>query len=213
MTSRQDAGRIADDIRAGRTSLGIELGSTRIKACLIGEDAEVLATGSSSWENRLEDGVWTYAIDEVWAGLQSSYAALIDDAEQRHGIRPDSFGAIGISAMMHGHLAFDAAGELLVPFRTWRNTGTGVAAAEQASVSLTSIGAAVERIVDVNVQIASAAEQQAAVSEDINRNTTGIRASTLQVLTGIESDAGTAERLAGLSQDLRGIVSRFRLSA
>ncbi|AXA65636.1 methyl-accepting chemotaxis protein [Pseudomonas oryzihabitans] len=90
---------------------------------------------------------------------------------------------------------------------------TGVAAAEQASVSLTSIGAAVERIVDVNVQIASAAEQQAAVSEDINRNTTGIRASTLQVLGGIEADAGTAERLAGLSQDLRGIVSRFRLSA
>ncbi|MDQ7915217.1 methyl-accepting chemotaxis protein [Pseudomonas sp. 102515] len=90
---------------------------------------------------------------------------------------------------------------------------TGVAAAEQASVSLTSIGAAVERIVDVNVQIASAAEQQAVVSEDINRNTTGIRASTLQVLSGIESDAGTAERLAGLSQDLRGIVSRFRLSA
>ena len=90
---------------------------------------------------------------------------------------------------------------------------TGVAAAEQASVSLTSIGAAVGRIVDVNVQIASAAEQQAAVSEDINRNTTGIRANTLQVLSGIESDAGTAERLAGLSQDLRGIVSRFRLSA
>ena len=90
---------------------------------------------------------------------------------------------------------------------------TGVAAAEQASFSLTSIGAAVERIVDVNVQIASAAEQQAAVSEDINRNTTGIRASTLQVLGGIEADAGTAERLAGLSQDLRGIVSRFRLSA
>ncbi|WAA65738.1 xylulokinase [Microbacterium oxydans] len=130
MTSRQDAGRVADDIRAGRTSLGIELGSTRIKACLIGEDTEVLATGSSSWENSLEDGVWTYAIDEVWAGLQSAYAALIDDAEQRHSIRPDSFGAIGISAMMHGHLAFDAAGELLVPFRTWRNTGTGTAAAE-----------------------------------------------------------------------------------
>ncbi|WP_145007855.1 methyl-accepting chemotaxis protein [Pseudomonas oryzihabitans] len=90
---------------------------------------------------------------------------------------------------------------------------TGVAAAEQASVSLTSIGAAVERIVDVNVQIASAAEQQAAVSEDINRNTTGIRSSTVQVLGGIEADAGTAERLATLSQDLRGVVSRFRLSA
>ncbi len=90
---------------------------------------------------------------------------------------------------------------------------TGVAAAEQASASLTSIGSAVGRIVDVNVQIASAAEQQAAVSEDINRNTTGIRASTVQVLSGIESDAGTAERLAGLSQDLRSVVSRFRLSA
>ncbi|MDT3721347.1 methyl-accepting chemotaxis protein [Pseudomonas oryzihabitans] len=90
---------------------------------------------------------------------------------------------------------------------------TGVAAAEQASVSLNSIGSAVERIVDVNVQIASAAEQQAAVSEDINRNTTGIRASTVQVLSGIEADAGTAERLAGLSQDLRSVVSRFRLSA
>lgn len=131
MTSRQDAGRGAADIRAGRTSLGIELGSTRIKACLIGADAtEVLATGSSSWENRLEDGLWTYAIDEVWAGLQSAYAALIDDAEQRHGIRPDSFGAIGVSAMMHGYLAFDAAGEMLVPFRTWRNTNTGTASAE-----------------------------------------------------------------------------------
>jgi methyl-accepting chemotaxis protein len=90
---------------------------------------------------------------------------------------------------------------------------TGVEAAEQASVSLNSIGSAVERIVDVNVQIASAAEQQAAVSEDINRNTIGIRASTVQVLSGIEADAGTAERLASLSQDLRSVVARFRLSA
>ncbi len=121
----------AEDIRAGRTSLGIELGSTRIKACLIGSDpTEVLATGSFSWENRLEDGLWTYAIDEVWAGLRAAYAALVADAERQHGIRPESFGAIGISAMMHGYLAFDAAGELLVPFRTWRNTNTGVASAE-----------------------------------------------------------------------------------
>ena len=90
---------------------------------------------------------------------------------------------------------------------------SGVAAAEQASVSLTSIGSAVGRIVDVNVQIASAAEQQAAVSEDINRNTAGIRTSTVQVLGGIEADAGTAERLDGLSQDLRSVVSRFRLGA
>lgn len=120
-----------DDIREGRTSLGIELGSTRIKACLIGSDAtEVLATGSFAWENRLEAGLWTYALDEVWTGLQAAYAELVADAEQRHGIRPETFGAIGISAMMHGYLAFDATGELLVPFRTWRNTNTGAASAE-----------------------------------------------------------------------------------
>lgn len=120
-----------DDIRNARTSLGIELGSTRIKACLIGSNAtEVLATGSFAWENRLEDGRWTYAIDEVWTGLQAAYADLLADAHERHGIRPETFGAIGISAMMHGYLAFDAAGELLVPFRTWRNTSTGAASAE-----------------------------------------------------------------------------------
>lgn len=120
-----------DDILEGRTSLGIELGSTRIKACLIGSDAtEVLATGSFAWENRLERGLWTYALDEVWQGLQAAFSDLIGDAEQRHGVRPDMFGAIGISAMMHGYLALDAAGDLLVPFRTWRNTNTGVAAAE-----------------------------------------------------------------------------------
>ncbi|HWR84859.1 MAG TPA: FGGY family carbohydrate kinase, partial [Rhodoglobus sp.] len=120
-----------DDIAAGRTSLGIELGSTRIKACLIGSDpSEVLATGSFAWENRLEDGLWTYDLDEVWRGLQHAYADLVADADERHGIRPDRFGAIGISAMMHGYLAFDAAGDLLVPFRTWRNTNTGRAADE-----------------------------------------------------------------------------------
>lgn len=121
----------ANDIREGRTSLGIELGSTRIKACLIGPQAtEVLATGSFAWENRLEDGLWTYPVDDIWAGLQAAYAELAADAERRHGIRPTTFGAIGISAMMHGYLAFDAEGELLVPFRTWRNTNTGRAAAE-----------------------------------------------------------------------------------
>lgn len=120
-----------DDIREGRTSLGIELGSTRIKACLIGTDAtEVLATGSFAWENRLEDGLWTYALDEVWQGLQAAFADLVADAQQRHGVRPETFGAIGISAMMHGYLALDAAGDLLVPFRTWRNTNTAVAAEE-----------------------------------------------------------------------------------
>lgn len=130
-TSDTNATTARDDILAGRTSLGIELGSTRIKACLIGPNAtDVLATGSFAWENRLEDGLWTYAIDEVWTGLQAAYAALVADAHERHGVRPETFGAIGISAMMHGYLAFDAQGELLTPFRTWRNTNTGVAAAE-----------------------------------------------------------------------------------
>ena len=128
MSASPDA---AADIRDGRTSLGIELGSTRIKACLIGSDpTQVLATGSFSWENRFENGLWTYAADEVWAGLQAAYAELAADAERQHGIRPSTFGAIGVSAMMHGYLAFDEDGELLVPFRTWRNTNTGVAAAE-----------------------------------------------------------------------------------
>ncbi|WP_105567021.1 xylulokinase [Microbacterium halophytorum] len=120
-----------DDILGGATSLGIELGSTRIKACLIGsEPGEVIATGSFSWENALVDGLWSYDLDDVWKGLQAAFAALSDDAHERHGARPQQVGAIGISAMMHGYLAFDAAGEQLVPFRTWRNTNTGVAAAE-----------------------------------------------------------------------------------
>ncbi|MFF7293667.1 xylulokinase [Microbacterium sp. NPDC008134] len=124
-----------DAIERTRTALGIELGSTRIKACLIDADtAEVLATGSHTWENSFVDGRWTYPLDEVWSGLQAAYAALVDDAQERHGIRPSSFGAIGISAMMHGYLAFDADGELLVPFRTWRNTTTGEAAAELTEV-------------------------------------------------------------------------------
>ncbi|MBS1697531.1 MAG: ATPase [Actinobacteria bacterium] len=131
MTLRRSSGAARDDILSGRTSLGIELGSTRIKACLVGSDpAEVLATGSASWENRFEDGLWTYGLDEVWAGLQAAFADLVADAHDRYGVRPASFGAIGVSAMMHGYLAFDADAGLLVPFRTWRNTSTAVAAAE-----------------------------------------------------------------------------------
>jgi sugar (pentulose or hexulose) kinase len=128
MTSDSDP---ADAIRSGRATLGIELGSTRIKACLIGDDpTEVLAVGSHAWENEFVDRVWTYSLESVWSGLQAAFADLVADAERRHGVRPETFGAIGVSAMMHGYLAFDAAGELLVPFRTWRNTSTGPAAAE-----------------------------------------------------------------------------------
>jgi sugar (pentulose or hexulose) kinase len=125
---------IGDSIRDGRTSLGIELGSTRIKACLIGPDPSVvLAVGEHDWENQLVDGLWSYSLQDVWAGVQAAFAALITDAVRRHGVQPTTFGAIGVSAMMHGYLAFNEMGELLVPFRTWRNTNTGLAAAELTS--------------------------------------------------------------------------------
>ncbi|MFE5409360.1 xylulokinase [Microbacterium sp. NPDC056569] len=122
----------AQAIRDGRTALGIELGSTRIKACLVDADdpATVLAVGSHAWENRYEDGLWTYSLDDVWSGLQAAYADLVADAQARHDVAPETFGSIGVSAMMHGYLAFDEAGELLAAFRTWRNTNTGPAAAE-----------------------------------------------------------------------------------
>src|SRR4051812_30114816 len=99
-------------ISEGRTSLGIELGSTRIKACLVGLDGTVLATGSHDWENQFVDRTWTYSLDAVWTGLQECVGSLLADAEQRHGARPTTFGALGVSAMMHGYLAFDADGEL-----------------------------------------------------------------------------------------------------
>ncbi|MDR3069427.1 MAG: ATPase [Propionibacteriaceae bacterium] len=117
-------------IREGRTSVGIEFGSTRIKAALIDADAQVLAWGSHDWENQFADRLWTYSVDAIWAGLQECYADLANDVRQRYGLELTTIGAIGISAMMHGYLAFDAAGELLVPFRTWRNTNTKVAAEE-----------------------------------------------------------------------------------
>jgi sugar (pentulose or hexulose) kinase len=114
-------------ITSGRTALGIELGSTRIKAVLIGPDHAPLAVGSSDWENQLVDRVWTYSLDAVWAGLQESVAALTADVQRRHGVELTGVGALGVSAMMHGYLPFDADGELLTPFRTWRNTSTGPA--------------------------------------------------------------------------------------
>jgi sugar (pentulose or hexulose) kinase len=112
-------------ITGGRTALGIEFGSTRIKAVLIGPDSAPLAVGSSDWENQLVDRVWTYSLDAVRTGVQEAYAALADDVRRRHGVELDTVGALGVSAMMHGYLAFDADGELLTPFRTWRNTNTG----------------------------------------------------------------------------------------
>ena len=112
-------------ITGGRTALGIELGSTRIKAVLIGPDHAPLGVGSSDWENQLVDRLWTYALGDVWTGVQQSFAALAEDVRRRHGVDLSTVGVLGVSAMMHGYLAFDAHGELLTPFRTWRNTNTG----------------------------------------------------------------------------------------
>jgi sugar (pentulose or hexulose) kinase len=129
MTVETDAAR--DALAAGHAVLGIELGSTRIKACLVGDDpSTVVASGSFDWENQFVDGVWTYSLDDVWSGLRAAYADLIGDVRRQYGITPTSFRAIGVSAMMHGYLAFDSSDELLVPFRTWRNTTTGDAATE-----------------------------------------------------------------------------------
>ncbi len=117
-------------IQEGKTALGIELGSTRIKAVLVDEKGTPLASGSYDWENQLVDGIWTYELKEVWKGLAESYQSLAADVKERYGIPLTTAGTLGISAMMHGYLAFDENGELLVPFRTWRNTMTGQAVQE-----------------------------------------------------------------------------------
>lgn len=122
--------RAREAIAAGTAVLGMELGSTRIKAVLIGPDHEPIAVGSHAWENQFVDRRWTYALDAVWEGVQACYADLAADVRRRFGLELTGLGALGVSAMMHGYLAFDAEGELLVPFRTWRNTSTGRAADE-----------------------------------------------------------------------------------
>ena len=110
-------------------SLGIELGSTRIKAVLIDERFEPVASGSHDWENRLTDGYWTYSLEDVWAGIRDAYKKLADAFFDKYNEKLTTAGGIGISAMMHGYLAFDRSGKLLTPFRTWRNTTTARAAA------------------------------------------------------------------------------------
>lgn len=115
-------------MESGGAILGMELGSTRIKAVLIGPDGLPLAQGAYHWENRLEDGNWTYPLEEVRLGLRAAYASLAADVERRYGTEIRRLAAAGVSAMMHGYLAFDECGKLLVPFRTWRNTSTRQAA-------------------------------------------------------------------------------------
>lgn len=121
---------IKQAIAKGKTSLGIELGSTRIKAVLIDENFETIASGSYEWENLLEDGFWTYNLLDIITGLQSAYREMKQEVERNYGITIRTVGSIGVSAMMHGYMAFDKTGELLVPFRTWRNATTSAAAKE-----------------------------------------------------------------------------------
>ncbi|WP_278802593.1 xylulokinase [Bifidobacterium pullorum] len=115
---------IAEKIRAGKTSLGIEFGSTRIKAVLIDDTYRTIASGDYGWASHLEHGLWSYTVEEIWKGLQTAYAEMAGDVEAAYGEKLTRIGHIGFSAMMHGYLAFDEAGELLVPFRTWQNTNT-----------------------------------------------------------------------------------------
>ncbi len=121
---------VTDKITQGKTFLGIELGSTRIKATLIDDTFTPVASGSHEWENRLENGYWTYSLDDIRKGIQSCYADLKRDVSEKYGVKLTDIGAVGISAMMHGYMAFDSSDRLLVPFRTWRNTTTGRAAEE-----------------------------------------------------------------------------------
>lgn len=121
-------------IESGKTALGIEFGSTRIKAVLIDENHETLAIGNYDWENQLVNNIWTYSLEAIWKGLQDCYQDLVKSVQEKYGIPIKTLGSLGFSAMMHGYMAFDKDGELLVPFRTWRNTIT-----QEASEKLTKL--------------------------------------------------------------------------
>ena len=125
-----DKQQLATLISEGKAVLGMELGSTRIKAVLIGEDHSPIAMGDHGWENRLENGVWTYHLKDVWAGVQDAYAKLAADVQSKYGVTLTKLSGIGVSAMMHGYLPFDKDDQQLAEFRTWRNTMTEQAAAE-----------------------------------------------------------------------------------
>ena len=120
---------IKEMIDAGKTAIGIEFGSTRIKAVMVDEAGKPIAQGDYVWENQYENGVWTYSLDMIWTGLKEAYAKLLEDVKEKYDTVIKTTGAIGFSAMMHGYMAFNDKDELLVPFRTWRNTITGEAAA------------------------------------------------------------------------------------
>ena len=114
-------------ILANKTALGIEFGSTRIKAVLVDDKNQPIASGAHEWENRYENGIWTYSLDDIWTGIQDCYQDMAKDVKAKYDVELESVGAFGVSAMMHGYMPFNKEGELLVPFRTWRNNITGEA--------------------------------------------------------------------------------------
>ncbi len=126
-------------IQSGKAILGIEFGSTRIKAVLIDPEYKVIAQGSHNWENQLVDGLWTYSIEAIWFGLQDCYANLRKEVLEKYDTEIETLASIGISAMMHGYMAFNDKDEILVPFRTWRNTNTGKAAKELSDLFVYNI--------------------------------------------------------------------------
>ncbi|MBR4273356.1 MAG: ATPase, partial [Bacteroidales bacterium] len=126
-------------IEAGKAVLGIEFGSTRIKAVLIDDKNNPIAQGSFGWENQQVDGLWTYSIDLIWKGLQDCYQDLRADVKKQYGVEIKNLAAIGISAMMHGYMAFNSKDQILVPFRTWRNTNTAQAAKELSELFVYNI--------------------------------------------------------------------------
>jgi len=129
-----DTQTIRNALADGGTYLGIELGSTRIKAVLIDRSHNQIASGGHTWENRYEDGKWTYSLDDIWTGIRDCFAQLLQDVNDKYGVKLERVGAMGVSAMMHGYMPFGKNDELLVPFRTWRNTITG-----EASEKLTKL--------------------------------------------------------------------------
>ena len=135
-----DSVKMREAVEAGKTILGIEFGSTRIKAVLTNEENAPIAQGAHDWENRLENGIWTYTLEDIWSGLQDAYEKLAADVKSQCGASLKKIGAIGFSAMMHGYMVFDKEGILMVPFRTWRNTITEQAA-KQLHLIFRSVGA------------------------------------------------------------------------
>lgn len=126
--------KIAKEIQNGDSILGIEFGSTRIKAVLINSKNEPVAGGAFDWENSLENGIWTYSLEEIHNGISTAFSDMKADVLKKYGVKLTKLRAMGISAMMHGYLAFDKDGNQLVPFRTWRNTITGQASKELSAL-------------------------------------------------------------------------------